>query len=235
SEILSGAIQDWDRGTVVGRTSFGKGLVQEQFPLSDGSALRLTVARYYTPSGRCIQRPYHNGKAAYQDEFFKRYENGSLLREDTLQPTDSLVFKTAKGRIVYGGGGIRPDIFTPFDSAVLSATFVEAVSHIPEFTYKNYPAYDAQISAYRSVEEYHRRFEISDELLKKYFDFLKQQNPKADPAKYKQYDKKIKHRIKAFFARQRWHNEGYYYVMKDEDSDIKKALEVIRNDAIANR
>lgn len=227
SEILAGAVQDWDRGTVVGRTSFGKGLVQEQFPLSDGSALRLTVARYYTPSGRCIQRPYNNGKTAYNEDFFKRYENGSLLNDDTTQHhTDSLVYKTAKGRKVYGGGGIHPDVFAPFDSSILNVTFAEVAGLIAEFTYKVYPQYEAEIARYKNVETFAAEFNVSNALFEQYLDFVKQQHPKADFNKFAPYYPKVKSRLKAFFGRQRWQNEGYFFLMKEEDRDLKKALEV---------
>lgn len=232
SEILAGAIQDWDRGTIIGRTSFGKGLVQEQFPLNDGSALRLTVARYYTPSGRCIQRPYDKGKIAYNEDFLKRYEDGSLLQEDTIHASDSLIYKTSKGRVVYGGGGIHPDVFSAFDSSVLSVVFAEAAAFVAEFTYKTYPKYEATISKYKSIEEFATNFSVSNELLEQYLDFVKQHAPKADVTKFEPYHAKLKSRIKAFFGRQRWHNEGYFYLMKGEDNDLKKAMEVLRKQTL---
>ncbi len=119
SEILAGAIQDNDRGVIIGRRSFGKGLVQEQMEMPDGSALRLTTARYYTPTGRCIQKSYSNGKEKYFEEEFNRYENGELLSVDSIKFADSLKFKTPSGKIVYGGGGIMPDIFIALDKISL--------------------------------------------------------------------------------------------------------------------
>ncbi|HRN95505.1 MAG: S41 family peptidase [Chitinophagales bacterium] len=232
SEILAGAVQDWDRGAIVGRTSFGKGLVQEQFPLGDGSALRLTVARYYTPSGRCIQRPYDHGKTAYNEDFLKRYEDGSLLKDDTLSHKDSLVYKTAKGRKVYGGGGIHPDYFTPFDSSILNINFAEAVGFIPEFTYKTYPEYEQQIAKYKDVQTFDAQFSVSDALFHQYLEFVKQHDPKVNMTKFEPYYPKVKQRLKAFLCRQRWQNEGYFYIMKDSDKDIKKALEVLEKDKI---
>ena len=115
SEILAGAIQDNDRGTIVGRRSFGKGLVQREMNFDDGSAVRLTIARYYTPTGRSIQKPYSKGNEAYFKESETRFENGELYEKDSIKISDTLKFKTKKGKIVYGGGGIVPDVFVPLE------------------------------------------------------------------------------------------------------------------------
>ena len=124
SEIVSGAIQDWDRGTLVGRRSFGKGLVQRMFEIYDGAQIRLTTARYYTPSGRCIQKPYDDGADAYHRELQRRFDHGELVNTDSINYPDSLKFYTSKGRVVYGGGGIMPDIFIPMDTTRLSDYFL---------------------------------------------------------------------------------------------------------------
>ena len=124
SEILSGAIQDWDRGIVIGRRSFGKGLVQRMMQLSDGGQVRLTTARYFTPSGRCIQRPYDEGSDAYRDDISERYKHGELVNADSIHFPDSLKYRTAHGRTVYGGGGIMPDIFVPMDTMRLSDYYI---------------------------------------------------------------------------------------------------------------
>ena len=117
SEIFSGAIQDWDRGVVVGRRTFGKGLVQRPFPFADGSLIRLTIARYYTPSGRCIQKPYDKGNDAYARDIIDRYNNGELTSADSIHFPDSLRYTTLRSkRVIYGGGGIMPDRFVPFDT-----------------------------------------------------------------------------------------------------------------------
>lgn len=124
SEIVSGAIQDWDRGTLVGRRSFGKGLVQRMFEIYDGAQIRLTTARYYTPSGRCIQKPYDDGTDAYHRELQRRFDHGELVNTDSINYPDSLKFYTSKGRVVYGGGGIMPDVFIPMDTTRLSDYFL---------------------------------------------------------------------------------------------------------------
>src|ERR1035438_4613014 len=128
SEIVAGAIQDNDRGTIVGRRSFGKGLVQEEKEFEDGSAVRLTIARYYTPTGRCIQKSYNEGLEAYYSEEVARYKNGELQNKDSIKFIDSLKFKTPGGKIVYGGGGIMPDVFVPLDTAGHSA-YLNEVSY----------------------------------------------------------------------------------------------------------
>ncbi|MBR1798479.1 MAG: S41 family peptidase [Bacteroidales bacterium] len=124
SEIVSGAIQDWDRGIILGRRSYGKGLVQHMYELTDGAQVRLTTARYYTPSGRCIQRPYNNGTDAYRDEIDRRYKHGELVSVDSIQMPDSLRYSTVHGRTVYGGGGIMPDYFVPMDTMRLTPYYV---------------------------------------------------------------------------------------------------------------
>jgi len=227
SEILAGAIQDWDRGAIVGRSTFGKGLVQEQYKLGDGSALRLTVARYYTPSGRCIQKSYDKGRDAYNEAYYKRYEDGSLLKEDSITQADSLVFKTAKGRPVYGGGGIRPDVFVPFDSTNFNVAYAEASSFIAEFTYKYYGQYQPEVEKFNDLKSFAQGFSVDDKLYEQYMAFAKQQGMKAENQKLIPYQSKIKNRIKAFFGRQRWQNEGYIYLLQSEDLDLKKALEKI--------
>ena len=128
SEIVSGAVQDWDRGTLVGRRSFGKGLVQRMFPLNDGGQIRLTTARYYTPSGRCIQRPYDEGSDAYRQDVSQRFKHGELVNADSIHFPDSLKYRTHGGRLVYGGGGIMPDVFVPMDSSVTFSLTISLTS-----------------------------------------------------------------------------------------------------------
>ena len=142
SEVLAGALQDWDRATIVGRRSFGKGLVQEQYQLGDGSALRITVARYYTPLGRSIQKPYDKGMKIYQEEVSERFHNGEILRADTAYAVNGKIYNTKAGKKLYGGGGITPDVTVPVDTSlyapVLSELYVKGT--ISNFVYNYYLA-----------------------------------------------------------------------------------------------
>ncbi|MEM6725312.1 MAG: S41 family peptidase, partial [Bacteroidota bacterium] len=159
SEILAGAVQDWDRGALVGRRTFGKGLVQEQYKLSDGSALRLTVARYYTPSGRSIQKPYDDQEVgAYDHETSDRYLTGELLSRDSIKISDSTEYWTASGRLVYGGGGIIPDHFVPIEEVYDNRYFRKALPFIPEFVYDYLDRNSGAISSFEHIEDFQKRF-----------------------------------------------------------------------------
>jgi len=167
SEIVSGAVQDWDRALVIGRRTFGKGLVQKPIYLADGSQVRLTISKYYTPSGRCIQRPYEDGLDSYFDDLNKRYKHGEFLTADSIKFPDSLKYQTAKGRTVYGGGGIMPDIFIPLDTSLYSSLYNEMIrkgiisSFVLAYMETNKVAYQAK---YATMEDFKNRFEISEAL-----------------------------------------------------------------------
>lgn len=228
SEILSGAVQDWDRGTIIGRTSFGKGLVQEQYELKDGSALRLTVARYYTPSGRSIQRSYANGNEQYYNEIYDRYMRGEFVHEDTTKFQDTVVYKTGKGRKVFGGGGIRPDIFVAVDTAADNEYFYAVRSFIPEFVYKYSSKNGGVLDRYKSPSEFHKNFQVSSELLAAFYEYAAANGLKPDAQKSKTIEGKVKMTLKAFIAKQAWRMDGYYLIMNDEDKMIAKAVEVMK-------
>lgn len=224
SEILAGAIQDWDRGTIVGRTSFGKGLVQEQYELRDGSMLRLTIARYYTPSGRCIQRSYVNGNDDYYNEVYERYMRGEFVHQDSVVSTDTAVYKTAKGRRVYGGGGIRPDVFVPIDTSADNDYLYRLRSFVPEFVYKYSSQHSDLLDAYKSVEEFRSGFKVTDAIVAEYYAYALQAGLKQDKEKDVQVKEKLRLNLLAFFAKQKWRLEGYYYVINESDEVIKAAL-----------
>jgi carboxyl-terminal processing protease len=224
SEILSGAIQDWDRGTIIGRTSFGKGLVQEQYELKDGSALRLTIARYYTPSGRCIQRPYDKGTDAYYNEIYDRYSRGEFVHEDSIASLDTTVYRTSKGRRVYGGGGIRPDIFVPMDTTAESEYFYAVRSFIPEFVYKYSSQHADVLSRFKTEEEFKKDYEVSDGMMNDFYTYAFAAGLKKNEARQAKIGSKVKLNLKAFLAKQIWRMDGFYYIINSSDDVVETAI-----------
>ncbi|RWW93771.1 S41 family peptidase [Flavobacterium cerinum] len=223
SEILAGAIQDNDRGVIVGRRSFGKGLVQREMPLGDGSAVRLTVARYYTPSGRSIQRSYSHGGAEYFNEFEKRFESGELYAADSIKVADTLKFKTAKGRIVYGGGGIIPDVFVPLEGKHGD----EAVTMIMQSGVVSYFVFE-QLDKERAVFKGLSAQQITDKVVEndKYFKAFGAYLAKNGLVFHlDQHKAKVKHYLAAEFARQLLSEKAYYEMILKEDNMVKAVLE----------
>ncbi len=230
SEILAGAIQDLDRGLIFGRRSFGKGLVQEQHMLSDGSALRLTIARYYTPSGRSIQKEYEKGAEDYGDELSERYENGELFYADSIPHIDSLKFQTKSGKIVYGGGGITPDVFVPLDTVVGSDFFYIARSFIPAFAHTHYTDNKAKYSKETPVSQWIRDFKVSDKMLEDFKLYLQGEGEEEiRPSDMSANKSDLKREIKAFLAQQIYKNEGFYRANEGKDEVLQKALEYLES------
>lgn len=226
SEILAGALQDWDRASIVGRRTFGKGLVQEQYELSDGSALRLTVSRYFTPSGRSIQRPYDKGnKKVYMEEIYDRYQNGEMLSADSMHFSKEHPYKTNGGRTVYGGGGIAPDVFVPIDSSlyIRSVTRLYLDGRFNNFVYSYYIQHLPEWERYKSPGEFAAKYKDSDDAWKKLVAFAAKDsiNLSKIPANDKQ---EIQDRIKAYLARFRWRTQGFYQVSNSNDKIVKAAI-----------
>ena len=230
SEILSGALQDWDRATIVGRRSFGKGLVQEQTVLPDGSALRLTIARYYTPTGRSIQKPYSNGYDDYNNELNNRFEHNELLSADSIHFPDSLKFKTPAGKIVYGGGGIMPDVFVPIDTSGRNNNFLfEVINNglVSQFAYDYVDKNRNQLKAFPSFVEFDKNFVADDKLYTAFVQLAVSRNIKKIDSEVKDAAPYLKNQLKAFIARQTFRNEGFYPVLFKVDRTYQKAIEVI--------
>jgi carboxyl-terminal processing protease len=230
SEILAGALQDHDRSITVGRRSFGKGLVQDEIGLPDNSALRLTVARYYTPTGRSIQRPYGEG-VDYDNDLTTRFETGELLNLDSLQFQDSLRFVTPGGRYVYGGGGIMPDVFVPIDtlggSFYLSDLSYSGVMRTFAFDFVNKNR--DLFAGYSDVSELLEGYSVPDELLEKLFNAAEKEGIYKDKVGIKNSREVIRTRMMAFIAKNVFNEEAYYRVLLEDDLVFDHALEVARN------
>jgi len=228
SEIVAGAIQDNDRGIIIGRRSFGKGLVQEDVQLRDGSNLRLTVARYYTPTGRCIQKTYEEGYEEYVNAQMERYDNGELYAPDSTLYVDSLKFKTPKGRIVYGGGGIMPDVFVPFDSTGTSWYFTE-LRYSQAFSAFAFDFVQNKRTKWASIADFDKNFSISNDLLTQFVRFAeKEQKIKEDKSGFQHSKGIISKTLKAEIARQLWLEDGYYQISNKTDNEVQKALKSLK-------
>jgi carboxyl-terminal processing protease len=229
SEILSGALQDWDRATIIGRRTFGKGLVQEQYELSDGSAIRLTVARYYTPVGRSIQRSYDKGKKIYMDDIWQRYNDGELLHADSNKINKGQVYKTLiQKRPVYGGGGIMPDVFVPIDTSNVqkNVTLLYLEDTFNKFVYNYYVHNLSQFNQYKSATDFAQRFHAVNDTWNQLVEYARKDSIYLKNIPLKDQEG-IKDRLKAYLARYKWRNEGFYEVLNMDDPAVKKAIEVI--------
>jgi len=232
SEIVSGALQDWDRAIIIGRRTFGKGLVQRQYPLIDGSMLRLTVARYYTPTGRCIQKSYKGGYDKYEMDLSNRFKKGEFMHADSIHFPDSLRFQTLNlKRTVYGGGGIMPDIFVPLDTTrytdfhrkIVAKGVVNKVS--VQYIDKNRAELKKK---YTSFDKFKKEYEVDEAYLNQLIAEVGKEKIKIDSVQYALSKPLIKLQLKALVARDLWEMNEYWQIMDADNESLQKAVEILQ-------
>ncbi|RKD89708.1 carboxyl-terminal processing protease [Mangrovibacterium diazotrophicum] len=235
SEIVSGAIQDWDRGLIIGRRSFGKGLVQQPFPLTDGSVVRLTTAHYYTPSGRCIQKPYDKGVEEYREDYLHRFESGELFSADSIHLDKSQVYSTlVNKREVYGGGGIMPDVFVPLDTTSNYAFYNQVIRrNILNTAILTYLDSNRETikNKYPDFASYDNKFSIGDEFVENVIAQAAEEKVDSDKESIDFARPLIKKLGKALIARDVFGTNYYFQVINKDEEIIKKAVEVLENNS----
>lgn len=236
SEIVAGAVQDNDRGIIIGRRSFGKGLVQEQVQLGDGSAMRLTVARYYTPSGRSIQKSYENGEEEYYNEFMNRYLDGELENPDSIKFDDSLRFETPSGRVVYGGGGIMPDIFIPIESGEQFVFYNQVANRglVYRFAFNYADRNRSTLQQYPNAAAFVRDFSISQTIYRDFLSFVAAEGVSIPARISAESESLILRNLKAYIGRNIHGMEAFFPVLHQDDKAFQKALEVLKTNAYSS-
>ncbi len=229
SEVIIGALQDYDRAIIVGRRTFGKGLVQEQFELSDGSGLRLTVARYYTPLGRGIQKSYENGREAYKKDLLNRFKNGEMTTSDSIKHEMPKQYVTKAGKILYAGEGITPDVFVPYDTLTYDKNVMKLLMSgmLNEFVYRNYLLNQKQFDAYKNATDFNKNYTVDPTTFHNLAEMAKKDSINLtlnNPAEKAQ----VSRQIKSLTARQIWRTEGFFEINNTYDDVVKKAVELLQ-------
>lgn len=236
SEIIAGAVQDWDRGILIGRRSFGKGLVQKPFPLPDGAMIRLTTAKYYTPIGRNIQKPYEKGGAEeYYKDIYNRYKHGELVSKDSINLPDSLKFYTPNKRLVHGGGGIMPDIFIPIDTLKLNDYHTDLLRKgvLNKFTFEFIDKHRESLKkTYPTVTDYKSKYNLDKKTLDEFVSFADKEGVKKNEKQLEQSKTLIESELKSLMARDLFNNEAFYEVYNETNPTYQKALEVLKDNTL---
>lgn len=235
SEILAGAVQDNDRGTIIGRRSFGKGLVQHQLPYADGSALRLTVARYYTPTGRSIQKPYVNGDDEdYEMDMVRRYNNNEFFSQDSIHFADSLKFTTPAGKTVYGGGGIMPDLFVPMDTTDITKYYIEVTGRniLYRYTIEYADAHREALNGVRTMGELTALLDADKGLFDDFVRYAARKGVKPVPSEIARSRKIMEAQLRAYIGRNTpLEDDGFYYNIFPVDNVVQEALRLLARES----
>jgi carboxyl-terminal processing protease len=237
SEIVAGAIQDNDRGMIIGRRSFGKGLVQEQLALPDGSALRLTVARYYTPTGRSIQKPYENGHSdEYKNELYERMVHGEMEEADSVKFADSLRYTTPGGRVVYGGGGIMPDVFVPVERDERYSYYNEILSRglVYQYAFQYTDRYRKDLKKYNSVAEYDQNFVVDQAMIADFVKFADEKGVAPDREGLNFIRTDLQNFLKSLIARNIFDEQAFYTIFLRTDKTYLRAIQELKDPQTLN-
>lgn len=231
SEIVAGALQDNDRAMIIGRRSYGKGLVSTQFPFPDGSGLRLTIARYYTPTGRCIQKPYEKGRQEYAHDFIDRYKSGELLNKDSMRLEHLPQYTTPKGKIVYGGGGIIPDVFVPIDTSISSKYYNDLLRNniLFDYAFEYVDRNRKYFTQFENSSEFSSQFNVSEHVLKELITYAKEKGIVGSNKDLQLSKEDVKWHLKALISRELYDFEGFYPIWHIKDPVFQKAMEMSKD------